>query len=206
MMEDTTAPSAGPVPPPARGAVTRISVTELLADWSGGDREAAARVLPVVYGELRRIAESYFRHERRGHTLQATALVHEAYVRLVEESGLEFRSRSHFVGFAARVMRRVLVEHARRRGALKRGGGAPAFTLLEADAVWNDRSPNLLALDEALSELAGFDAQKARVIELRFFGGLTIEETAEVLVVSAPTVSRQWRRARLWLYHRLFEE
>ncbi len=205
MPEDPSAAAAAE-PSPAGDAPSEKSVTELLADWNAGDRDAAARVLPVVYDELRRIAASYFRRERRDHTLQATALVHEAYVRLVEQSGLEWRSRSHFVGLAARVMRRVLVQHARRRGALKRGGDAHTYTLLEADAVWTDRSPDLLALDAALSELAEFDPQKARVVELRFFGGLTIDETADVLGVSTPTVTRQWRRARLWLYTRLFEE
>ncbi len=206
MAEDPTAPPPESSPPPAGETEIERSVTELLADWSSGDRDAAARVLPLVYDEMRRIAAAYFRRERRDHTLQATALVHEAYVQLVEQSGIEWRSRSHFIGLAANVMRRVLVEHARRRGAVKRGGAAQAFTLLEADAVWTERSPDLLALDQALSELAEFDPQKAQVVELKFFGGLTIDETADYLGVSTPTVVRQWRRARLWLYTRLFEE
>ncbi len=177
-------------------------VTELLAAWNAGDPDAAARLMPHLYHELRSIARGQFRRERRGHTLQPTALVHEAYVRLIEQSGLRFESRAHFVGLAARVMRRVLVDHAREHAAEKRGGKAQKVTLVEAGSAAGP-DVELLALDGALDELAEVDPRKVKIIELRFFGGLSIDETAEVVGTSRKTVVREWRRARAWLHHRL---
>ncbi len=179
------------------------TVTQLLEDWNAGDPEAAMRVMPLVYDELRRIARSYFQRERRGHTLQATAIVHEAYVRLIEQSGIEWQSRAHFIGLAARVMRRVLVDYARERGTAKRGGDAQRVTLVEVEGMGTGKSLDMIAIDEALQQLAEVDPIKAQIVELRFFGGLTIEETASYLEVSPATVIRQWRRAKAWLYRQL---
>ncbi len=178
------------------------TVTELLEAWGDGDESAAAEALPYVYDELRSLARAYFSRERREHTLQPTALVHEAWVRLVEQTGVRFRSRAHFVGLAAHVMRRVLVDHARERNTAKRGGRARKVTLIDADSA-SRPDLELMALNQALSELAAMDARKAKLVELRFFGGLSIEETAELLGVSRKTVVREWRRARAWLYDRL---
>ncbi len=176
------------------------SVSQLLEDWSGGNREAAARLIPKVYAELHRIAEGCFRRERRDHTLQATALVHEAYVRLVEDGAVQWQNRAHFFGMAACVMRRVLVSHARERARDKRGGAWQKVTLAEAADLGDDKAPDILALDDALASLRRIDRQKASVVELRYFGGLTIEEIADCLGVAPITVSRQWRRAKAWLY------
>ena len=181
------------------------AVTRLLEAWNAGDPEAPARVLPLLYEELHALARSYMRRERRGHTLQATAVVHEAYVRLIEESGIAWNDRAHFVGLAARVMRRVLVDHARRHRAAKRGGAARRVTLVEADALALGRRPDLLALDDALSALEEIDERKAAIVELRFFGGLTFDETAAHLGLARATVIRHWERARLWLYRQLGE-
>ncbi len=177
-------------------------VTELLEAWNAGDEDAADRLIPLMYDELRALAQGYFRRERQGHTLQPTALVHEAWVRLIERTGVDFRNRAHFVGLAAHVMRRVLVDHAREHNAAKRGGKARKVTLIDSDSA---SRPNLelMALDEALSSLAEIDPRKAKLIELRFFGGLSIEETAGVLGISRKTVVREWQRARAWLYDRL---
>ncbi len=180
------------------------AITELLAAWHPGDADAADRLLPAMYDELRALAGPYFRGERRGHTLQPTALVHEAWMR-VSEQGVEFKNRAHFVGLLARVMRRVLVDHARERGAAKRGGNAWKVTLGEADMAAGTEAPALLDLDRALAELESKDPLKVRIIELRFFGGLSIVETAEVMGISPTTVTRQWRRARAWLHRRLAE-
>ena len=182
---------------------TQSNVTSLLEAWNAGDQSAAAEVLPLVYEELRRIAGRYCRHERVDHTLQATAIVHEAYLRLVEDSGVQWKNRPHFVGTVAHLMRRILVDYARQRNTGKRGGKAAKVTLTEAVVLSTERSPDLLELDTALTELAQLDPQKARIVELRFFGGLTIEETADFLEVSPATVVRQWRRARAWLYGQL---
>ncbi len=182
------------------------NVTELLEAWNAGDPMAADRVLPLVYDELRSIARGYFHRERRGHTLQATAIVHEAYVRLIKDSGIEWRSRTHFVGLAARLMRRVLVDHARQHGAAKRGGKERKVTLVEADALAMGRTPDLLALDDALAALAQLDGLKASIVELRFFGGLTFAETAAYLEIAPATVVRHWDRARAWLYRQLSED
>ena len=173
-------------------------VTALLRDWSGGDRAALERLMPLVYQELRRLAASYLRVERPDHTLQPTALVHEAYLRLVEQRGVSWQNRAHFFGIAAQMMRRILVDHARRRQAAKRDAGA-----LRLQTSWDGgesgRDPELLALDQALCGLESLDARQARIVELRFFGGLTVEETAEVAGVSPATVKREWRTARAWL-------
>ena len=176
------------------------SITELLRRWRHGDRDAETEALEVLYGELRKIALGYCRHERPSHTLQATAIVHEAYLRLVDEGGAQFVDRRHFLGFAARVMRRVLVDHARERAVAKRGGGQQHVTLVEAADLGDDRPADLVAVDEALSALAEVDPRKAQVVELRFFGGLTMEEIGEHLGISRATAIRDWRGARAWLY------
>jgi len=174
-------------------------ITALLKDWSGGDREALERLLPAVYGELKRLAASYLRSERPDHTLQPTALVHEAYLRLQGQRSVVWSNRAHFYGIAARIMRRILVDHARRRGAAKRDGAALRVTLVDADAGADDRAPELIALDSALTTLEELDPQQARIVELRFFGGLTVEETADAAGISTATVKREWRTARAWL-------
>ncbi len=178
-------------------------ITDLLRSWNAGDPEAAAAVMPLVYEELHRIASGYFRRERRGHTLQATAIVHEAYLRLIEQNGVEWQSRTHFVGTLAHMMRRILVDHARYRAMTKRGGQARQATLAEAEALALPCPPDLLRLDDALNDLAKLDERKAAIVELRFFGGLTIEETADFLDVSVNTVGRHWRRAKAWLFGQL---
>jgi RNA polymerase sigma factor (TIGR02999 family) len=168
--------------------------------WREGDRAALDQLLPLVYDELRRLARHYLRRERSDHTLQSTALVHEAYLRLGGDNPPEWQNRAHFFGIAAHLMREILMEHARTRNAAKRGGGACRLTLDEAIAVQNQPDLDLLELDRALCELAGFDEQQSRIVELRFFGGLTIEDTSEVLGISAATVKRDWVTARAWLY------
>ena len=174
-------------------------VTELLRRWNLGDREAMDRLMPIVYDELRRLAAGYLKAERRDHTLQPTALVHEAYLRLVRQDRVEWQNRAHFFGIAARMMRRVLVDHARRRQAGKRDGGGFRLTLQVGEELEVSRDPELLELDEALVRLERLDVDQARVVELRFFGGLTVEETATVLGISTATVKREWRTARAFL-------
>lgn len=181
-------------------------VTEMLREWATGQVDAGDQVVQVLYDELRRIAAREFRRERPEHTLQPTALVHEAYLRLREVHGVVWESRDRFFGFAAHMMRRILVEQARRKAAAKRGGGCQRVTLDAAELVPSRRSPDLLAVDDALSALAEVDRRKARVVELRFFGGLTVQETATVLGLSPETVGREWRRAKAWLYQDLSEE
>ena len=181
-------------------------VTQHLEAWNAGDPEAPGRVLPLLYDELRAIARSYLRRERRGHTLEATAVVHEAYLRLVEDSGIAWHDRAHFVGLTARVMRRVLVDYARQHRAAKRGGDGWRVTLAEADVLALGRPPDLVAVDEALRALEEIDPRKAAIVELRFFGGLTFDEIAAHLGVARSTVVRHWERARLWLYRQLSEE
>jgi RNA polymerase sigma factor (TIGR02999 family) len=176
------------------------SVTALLRAWNAGDEEAGRRLIPLVYGELRRRAGGYLRRERPGHTLQPTALVHEAYLRLVGLQG-QWRSRSQFFGVASNLMRRILVDHARRRRAAKRD--AIRVTLNEAAEPAVEREVDLVRLDEALSELSALDARQARVVELRYFGGLTLDEAAQLLGVSIATVKRDWTLARAWLFDRL---
>lgn len=178
-------------------------VTGLLHDWQQGDRAALDKLTPLVYDELRRIAHRYMQGERNGHTLQTTALVNEAYVRLAGGRNIEWQNRAHFYAVTAQVMRRVLVDHARRRRYAKRGGDAQQVSLDEAVLMSPQRATELVALDEALAELARLDERKGRVVELRYFGGLSLEETAEVLAVSVMTVRRDWRAAKAWLYRSL---
>lgn len=179
------------------------SVTALLARWSAGDGAARDRLLPLVYDELHAIAARLFRRERAQATFQATAIVHEVYLRLHDAHGLAWENRRQFLGFAAHLIRRILIELARARHAAKRGGEIHQVTLSEAANLGLPQNPDLLALDDALTRLAEVDARKARVIELRFFGGLTLEETAEELGVSPETVGREWRRAKAWLFAEL---
>jgi RNA polymerase sigma factor (TIGR02999 family) len=175
-------------------------ITRLLADWGRGDREALDRLAPLVHAELRGIARRQMSHERPGHTLQATALVNEAYLRLAGRDGFEYKDRAHFFAVCAQVMRHVLIDHARSHARDKRGGGAVQVTLGELEALDGRRAADLVALDEALRELEQFDPQKGRIVELRYFAGLGVEETAEVLGISPTTVRREWRRAKAWLY------
>lgn len=174
-------------------------VTRLLDDLSDGKADAFDALLPVVYGELRRQAGRYLRRERSNHTLQPTALVNEAFLRLVEQRDVRWKNRAHFFGIAAQAMRRVLVDHARANGRLKRGGPQARVTLDEATMGAEGRSVDLLAMDEALERLAALDARQARIVELRYFAGLSIEETAEVIGISPATVKREWSMARAWL-------
>jgi RNA polymerase sigma factor (TIGR02999 family) len=174
-------------------------ITNLLVKWREGDQAALEELMPLVYGELRRLAARHLRRERAGHTLQATALVHEAYLRLLGERGVSWQNRAHFYAIAARRMRHILVEHARSRDAAKRGGGKYKLSLSKVDRFAPRGDVNLLALDEALERLEEIDPQKSRIIELRYFGGLTIEDTAEVLGISPATVKREWSMARAWL-------
>jgi RNA polymerase sigma-70 factor, ECF subfamily len=178
-------------------------VTDLLTKFTTGDSAAADEVIPLVYEELRRLAAHYLAREQPGHALQTTALVHEAYLRLVDQRQSNWRNRAHFYGAAAQVMRRILVDHARARQAEKRGGDAEHLTLDEALTFSDSQSEELVRLDEALARLARLDARQSRVIELRFFAGLSVEETAEVIGVSPKTVKRDWSVARAWLHREL---
>jgi len=178
-------------------------VTQLLIDWSNGDRAALDKLLPVVEEELRRLAHRYMSRERAGHTLQTTALVNEAFVRLVNRRNVQWQNRAHFFGIAAQLMRTILVDHARSHASAKRGGGAHKLELDEAMVVLRQKASEVLALDEALKQLALIDAQQSRIVELRFFGGLTVEETAEVLHLSPATIKREWSTAKAWLYREL---
>jgi RNA polymerase sigma factor (TIGR02999 family) len=180
-------------------------ITRLLADWNAGDAAALERLAPLVYAELRRIARRQMGGEREGHTLQATALVNEAYLRLAGGGGLALQDRAHFYAVCAQVMRHVLVDHARAHARDKRGGGAPHVPLDEAADAGAAGSAELVALDEALRGLEEVDPRKARVVALRYFAGLSIEETAEVLGISPTTVRREWRRAKAWLYRAIAE-
>jgi len=178
-------------------------ISELLAAWSNGERAALDQLMPLVYDELRRIAHRYLGRERAGHTLQTTALVNEAYLKLFNEREMRWQNRAHFFAVAAQLMRMILVDYARSRNYIKRGGGAQRVSFDEALAVSQERAGELIALDEALKTLAEIDERKSRVAELRFFGGLSVEETAEVLKVSPVTVMREWRLAKAWLHREL---
>jgi RNA polymerase sigma factor (TIGR02999 family) len=178
-------------------------ITQLLKDWGDGDRSARDQLMPLVYEELRRMAHQHMRKERPGHTLQTSALVNEAFVRLVDQSNVKWQNRAHFFGIAAQMMRRILVDYARSRRYAKRGGGAPEISLDEALTVSDERSSEVVALDEALTRFAGVDERKSQIVELRFFGGLSIEETAEVLAVSPGTIMRDWTLAKAWLRREL---
>jgi RNA polymerase sigma factor (TIGR02999 family) len=179
------------------------SVTLFLVRWRNGDQEALNQLMPLVYDELRRLANSYLRRERRGHTLQATALVHEAYVRLVDQTHANWQNRAHFYGVAAQLMRRILVNHARTQQAAKRGSGGLKLSLNEATAKTKEREAEVVALDDALMDLKEIDPQQSRIVELRYFAGLNIEETAEALGISPATVKREWNTAKAWLYNQL---
>ena len=179
-----------------------VEISTLLRAWSEGDQSALGKLTPIVYKELHALAARYMRRERPGHSLQTTALVNEAYMRLVDYRHMQWQDRAHFFAVSAQVMRRILVERARRRN-LKRGGGMAHLSLDEAAMVGGGRSADLVALDDAMNALARFDPRKVQVVEMRFFGGLSVEETAEVLKVSAITVIRDWNAARAWLYREL---
>ena len=176
------------------------NVTQLLIELSNGDGDAVDILLPLIYDELRKLAANYLRRERPDHTLQPTALVHEAYLRLVDQTRVNWQNRAHFFGVAAQIMRRLLVDHARKHNAAKRGQDFQKFSLDENIDRAVERSEELIALDDALKALAAFDPQKARMIELRYFGGLSIEETADVMGTTPTTIKRQWRFAKAWLY------
>jgi len=179
------------------------SVSEMLTRWRAGDEESLSRLFPLVYGVLRRIAHNHLRKERPGHTLQTTALVHEAYLCLAKQEPMEFENRLHFYAICAQLMREILVQYARRRNAAKRGGGAHVLALDQALAVAERRSVDLIVLDDALNGLAKLDPQQSRIVELRFFGGLSIEDTSRVLGVSPATVKRHWLTARAWLHNEI---
>jgi RNA polymerase sigma-70 factor, ECF subfamily len=180
-----------------------IQITQLLQSWSHGDEAAIDKLMPLVYDELRRMARRYMSNEKPGHTLQTTALVNEAYLRLVDASGANWQNRTHFFAVSAQVMRRILVDWARSRHAAKRGNDVPALELDEALAVPIKTGTDIVAVDDALKALTLFDSRKSQIVELRFFGGLTVKETAEVLKVSEETVHRDWRLAKSWLRREL---
>ena len=182
---------------------SRNDVTGLLIDWSKGDQEALNTLMPLVYDELRRLASRYLRNERTGHTLQTTALVHEAYLKLVDQKNMSWETRVQFFAAAAQVMRHILVDYARNRRAVKRGGDYCRLSLDEAIISSEEKNPDLLTLHEALNNLAAIDPQQSRVVELRVFGGLTVEETAEALGISPRTVKREWSMAKAWLHKRI---
>jgi RNA polymerase sigma factor (TIGR02999 family) len=182
---------------------TRADVTRLLVLWTGGNQQAMEDLLPLVYDELRKLARRYLQRERPGHTLQSTALVHEAYLRMIDQHDVSWQGRAHFFGIAAQMMRRILVDHARGRDAAKRGAGACKLTLDEDLLAPAERDINLVALDQALDTLSKLDSQQGRIVELRFFAGLSIEETAEVLKISPATVKRDWAMAKAFLSRQL---
>jgi RNA polymerase sigma factor (TIGR02999 family) len=179
------------------------SVTKLLEQWNNGDREALDKLMPLIYEELRKMAKRYMSQQNPGHTLQTTALIHEAYMRMVKQKEKHFENRAHFFGVAAQAMRHILVDYARTRHTAKRGGGARPISLEEAALVTPERAGELVAFDEALKELARLSERQGRVVELRYFGGLSVEETATVLKVSPDTVMRDWSMAKTWLHRAL---
>jgi RNA polymerase sigma factor (TIGR02999 family) len=178
-------------------------ITQLLLSWSDGDEAALERLAPLVHAELYRLAKHYMSQEKPGHTLQATALVNEAYLRLIDWKNVRWQNRAHFFGVSAQLMRRILVDYARSRNYQKRGGGAVKVSLEEAAIISSEQPADFVALDDALNELAEMDPRKSRIVELRFFGGLNVEETAEVLKISPRTVIREWSLAQAWLYREL---
>jgi len=183
---------------------TPEGVTQLLIDWSKGDQAALERLMPMVYNELRRLASNYLRRERQGHTLQPTALVNEAYLKLIDQRNAKWQNRAQFFGISAQLMRRILVDHARQHQAAKRGGSAQQrLSITSAEKIAQKSDFDLLALNEALDELSRLDPQQGRIVELKFFGGLSIEETAEVLGIGHATVERDWKMARAWLRRQL---
>jgi RNA polymerase sigma factor (TIGR02999 family) len=178
-------------------------ITELLAEWRDGNQSALDELYPLVYNELHRLARRYMSRERKGHTLQTTALINEAYVRLVDQKNVQWANRSHFFAISAQIMRRILIDHARRHAYAKRGGGAQQVSLEEAATVAPDLGLELIRLDEALKTLAEMDPRRSQVVEMRYFGGLNTEEIAGVLNISENTVTRDWNMARAWLYQQL---
>lgn len=178
-------------------------VTQLLVDWSAGNQAALDKLMPLVEVELHRLAHHYMKRERAGHTLQTTGLVNEAYLRLVGQKNVGWQNRAHFFGIAARLMRQILVDYARKRQFAKRGGNALQVSLDQAAIIADESSAEMIALDDALNALAGFAPEQSRIVELRFFGGLTIEETAEVMKLSVDKVKREWSMAKTWLYHEI---
>jgi RNA polymerase sigma-70 factor (ECF subfamily) len=178
-------------------------ITQLLKQWSSGDESALDELVSLVYDELRRLASYYLRHQEIGHTLQATALVNEAFIRLMGVKETRWENRAHFFAVAAKAMRQIIIDHARSHKRLKRGGGQQAISIDGAAAITQEQAGDMIALDEALNSLAAIDERKGRVVELRFFGGLNTDEIAEVLKISAPTVQREWRMAKAWLYREL---
>jgi len=184
---------------------SRDEITLLLHEWSNGNRAALDKLVPVVYRELRRLARHYMNNERPDHTLQTTALVSEAYLRIVDCQKMQWQNRAHFMAVAAQAMRRILVDHARSHQYAKRGGGAPKVSLDDAPIPGTEPAPDILALDEAMQELESKDPRKCRIVEFKFFGGLSTEETAEVLAISTATVEREWRAAKAWLYRAMIE-
>ena len=185
------------------GKSAQGEITQLLTDWSEGNEAALKKLLPLVYGELHRLANAYMRRERQDHTLQTTALVHEAYLRLVGQQNVQWQTRAHFFAVAARVMRNILVDHARGRGRAKRGEGKPGLPLGDVAVMSDERADELVAVNTALDGLAAIDPRKGRVFELRYFGGMSVDEAAEALKVSPATVTRDWRMARAWLRREL---
>lgn len=179
------------------------NVTQLLRDWSKGNQQVLEELLPLIYNELRRLAHNFLYRERPGHTLQTTALVHEAYLKLIDQKDARWQNRSHFFAIAAQAMRRILIDSARRHAAMKRGGQQEKLSLDEAPDLSLEPNTKLLALDEALNKLAEIDPEQSRIVELRYFGGLTIEETAEVMNASPATIKREWAMARAWLHQAL---
>ncbi|HEU5237763.1 MAG TPA: sigma-70 family RNA polymerase sigma factor [Pyrinomonadaceae bacterium] len=175
-------------------------ITRQLIAWSKGDKAALETLIPAVYEELRRMADYYLRGEQSGHSLQPTALVHEAYLRLIDQTKVEWHNRAHFYGVAAQMMRRILIDHAKAKHRMKRGGAAPKISLDESVNFTHERAAELVALDDALQILGEVDERKSRIVELRYFGGLTVEETAQVLGISDKTVMRDWKLAKAWLY------
>ncbi|HEY6185004.1 MAG TPA: sigma-70 family RNA polymerase sigma factor [Terriglobales bacterium] len=182
---------------------TSYPVTELLTRWSSGDTSARDALVPLVYNELRRIARRCLSGQRSDHTLQPTALVHEAYLRLVRYDAIDWRDRAHFFALAAQIMRQILVDHARKQTAIKRGGNAVTIVVDESSAIAKQTSHDLLALDDALKQLASLDPRQSQIVELRFFGGLSIEETAQAVNISPATTKREWATARLWLLNEM---
>lgn len=182
-----------------------IEVTQWLVAWGDGDQTALAKLIPLVYQELHKIAARYMRRENPGHTLQTSGLVHEAYLKLVNQKNVRWQNRAHFFGVAAQVMRRILVDHARKHTRLKRGGAVQPLSLDETAIVATDRAAEFIALDAALTSLAGMDPIKSRIVEMKFFGGLDFEEIAEVEKVSSRTIRREWRKAKAWLLQEMQE-
>lgn len=185
---------------------TPQNITQLLIGWSKGDKEALDELLPLVYDELHRQATRYLRHERVGHTLQTTALIHEAFLKLVDQKNVHWQNRAHFFGIAAQLMRRILVDHARTKKRAKRGGSDVRVSLSRANVLAKGQDLDIVTLDEALDRLAQIDEQQSKIVELRFFSGLTVEETAEVLGISPTTVKRDWSMARAWLHREISGE